>query len=105
MVVAMVAPAVITSALPSRVVGMVFPAVPNVIDASEIMVPTIAEPVLIVAPPGTYQKTFLALAPFVSRTALPFTVSVPGTPSAVWNTQTALGLPPPSSVRSLPDIW
>ena len=59
----MVTPAVSAMALPFRVVvtavGGVPPVVEIVIEASAIMVPTIVEPVPMVAPAGTYQKTFL----------------------------------------------
>ena len=68
----MVTPAVKAIALPFNVVvtavGGVPPVVDIVIEASANMVPTIVDPVPMVAPAGTYQKTFLDFAPFISRT-------------------------------------
>ncbi len=87
------------------------PVVDIVIAAFANMVPTIVEPVPIVAPAGTYQKTFLGWAPFISRTCIGTagvagpvspTVRVP-VPAAVWNTQTAFASPPASKVR-LPTV-
>src|SRR3954464_47461 len=83
------------------------PVVEKVMEASDNIVPTMVEPVPIVAPAGRYQNTFLACAPFTSRTwtetagvAGPVTptVSVP-VPAAVWKIHKALPLPPASSVR------
>jgi hypothetical protein len=107
-----VTPAVIQIALPFKVVLTAFgggppPVVEIVIAASAIRVPAIVEPVPIVAPAGTYQKTFLDWAPFISRTWIGVagvagpvrpTVSVP-VPAAVWKTQTAFASPPASRVR------
>ena len=69
----MVTPAVMQIALPFKVVvtalgGGPPPVVDIVIEALANMVPTIVAPVPMVAPAGTYQKTFLAWAPFMSRT-------------------------------------
>src|ERR1700761_3773004 len=107
----MVTPAVSDRARPFTVVvtaeGGLPPVVDIVIEAFANMVPTIVEPVPIVAPAGTYQNTFLACAPFMSRTwigtagvAGPVrpTVRVP-VPAAVWKTQTAFASPPASKVR------
>ena len=109
-VLTMVVPATSAIALPFRVVTTgsgAMPGVDIVIAALDNMVPTIVEPVPMVAPAGAYQKTFLAWAPFMSRTWIGVagvagpvrpTVSVP-VPAAIWNTQTAFASPPASSVR------
>ena len=66
----MVTAAVRAIALPFSVVigavGGVPPVVEIVIEASANMVPTMIEPVPMVAPAGTYQKTLLTWAPFTS---------------------------------------
>jgi hypothetical protein len=108
-----VTPAVRQIALPFKVVITAFgggppPVVENVIEAFANMVPTMVDPVPMVAPAGTYQKTFLGLpTPFLNSTRIGTagvagpvrpTVSVP-VPAAVWNTQTASASPPASRVR------
>src|SRR3954468_5856864 len=109
-VLTIVAPATRTSALPSSRVKMTAPAVENVIVAFDTMVPTMLEPVLIVAPAGTYQQTFLACAPLTSWTVRG-TVSVgpvgvlTSSVESTWNTQTAPGFPAASRVRSPVVIW
>src|SRR3954467_9870789 len=72
-VLVMVTDAVNVTARPFKVVTTALgggppPVVENVIAASANKVPTIVAPVPIVAPAGTYQNTFLAWAPFISRT-------------------------------------
>ena len=68
----MVTAAVRAIALPFTVVitavGGLPPVVDIVIEASDNMVPVIVEPVPMLAPAGTYQKTFLDCAPLMSRT-------------------------------------
>src|SRR3984893_14802875 len=106
-----VTPAVRAISLPFTVVvtavGGVPPVVDTVIEASANMVPTIVDPVPIVAPAGTYQNTFLGWAPLMSRTWIGTagvagpgrpTLSVP-VPAPVWNTHTAFASPPASRVR------
>ena len=107
-----VTPAVKAIALPFKVVVTAFgggppPVVEIVVEASDNMVPTIVEPVPMVAPAGTYQKTFFGWALLMSRTWIGTagvdgpvrpTLRVPVT-AAVWNIQTAFASPPASSVR------
>ena len=69
-----VTPAVRQIALPFKVVvtavGGMPPVVDKVMAASANIVPTMVEPVPIVAPAGAYQKTFLGWAPFTSMTCM-----------------------------------
>ena len=92
------------SARPLSVVIARLPAVEIVVAADEMMVPTMVPPpaALIVAALPTCQKTFFGCAP-------PARITLRGAPAAptvsvlaIWNTQTALALPPASSVRSAP---
>src|SRR3954453_3189041 len=96
--------AVNARALPFSVVIATTPAVENEVAADEMMVPTIVPPpaALMVAALPTCQKTFFGCAP-------PARITLRGAPAAptvsvlaIWNTQTALALPPPSRVRSAP---
>ena len=93
------------NALPFSTVSVLLPAVENVTPAGAIMVPTIVPPPapLMVAALPTCQKTFLAYAPWMSRT-LRGDVSPTVSAAAVWKTQTALALPWASSVRGPPVI-
>src|SRR5207245_11427345 len=91
-------------ALPFSVVIAALPPVEMLVAADEMIVPTMVPPpaALIVAELPTCQKTFFGCAPPARMTlrgapAAP-TVSV----LAIWKTQTALALPPASSVRSEP---
>src|SRR3982751_2108503 len=92
------------SARPLRGVIAAFPAVEKLVAADEMIVPTMVPPPapLIVAALPTCQNTFFGCAP-------PARITLRGAPAAptvsvlaIWNTQTALALPPPSRVRSDP---
>src|SRR3954462_9743479 len=92
------------SARPLSVVIAALPGVEKEVAADEMMVPTIVPPpaALIVAALPTCQKTFFGCAP-------PARITLRGAPAAptvsvfaIWNTHTALALPPASRVRSAP---
>src|SRR6185436_1932741 len=93
-------------ALPFNVVTVALPAVEIAVDADDMIVPTIVPPpaALMSAELPTCQKTFFGCAP-PARMMLRGNAGAPTVSElAIWNTQTALALPPASSVRSDPVI-
>src|SRR5687767_12679581 len=103
-VLTIVTEALSASALPFKVLQQGWPAVENVVDADEMMVPTIVPPAagLIVALLPTCQKMFFGCAP-PTRMTLRGSAGAPTIRVlAIWKTQTASGLPCASRVRSEP---